>query len=355
MRKLSEKYHQRALRTKVKRANRTRLRKLRRKQKATQNHLPTPNKQGELKISAPEIFSLDENFEKVVECINSVQKIAFGKRQKGIKKIVDFSAIRKLEPAAALVLSAEMDRWKRLTGFKPVPYELPNWDIQILLQFQEMGLFKLLYEIETQTKESPIVQWIPFRHGKGDAGEPADQFLSNLTQIAGKIPERMIFYEALAEALLNVKNHAYMSNQATDYACQPIKDAWWIAGAFNSETNELTGLVFDQGLGIPVTLPRSALWEQIRQHIINDEAKLIEAAIEVSRTRTGLRNRGKGLAQILSVIDEVGNGMLRVISGRGEIRYDKNGLTRLTHNSSLGGTLIEWKIPCPPKSSNQND
>ena len=347
MKKLGQKQINRLDRINRKRIRRHAKRLLKRRKRLNSPRLPAPNRLGELKVVAPEVFSLSDNYEGVVGCILDIQKIALGRHKKGIRKIVDFSSIKKLEPAAALILSAEIDRWRRTTGFKPVPHDLANWDTEIFLQFHELGLFNLLYGMEVTAQESPIVQWIPFKHGKGDAGAPADQFLSDLTQLAGEIPERMIFYEALAEALLNVKNHAYISDVATDYACAPVKFGWWIAGAFDRQSNELTGLVFDQGLGIPATLPRSPYWETIRGQISNDDAKLIEAAIEVSRTRTSLPNRGKGLAQILSVIDEVGNGMLRVISGRGEIRYDSKGLTRVTHNKSLGGTLIEWKIPCP--------
>lgn len=353
MKKLTEKY-KRTLAHRSRRNRNLRIRRFRRDyfQYQISNLV---NQSGELIIEAPPIFSLNDSFDAVVQCINKIQQVGFGKKQKGVKKIVDFSTIHSLEPAAALVLSAEIDRWRRLGGFKPRPHKLEKWDTQVLLQFDEMGLFKLLYGIDPfRVSEPAKIRWIPFKYGKGDGGPPADQMLADLTQIAGPIPERTIFYDAITEALLNVANHAYRGDRH-DFPCQIIKGGWWIAGAFDSESRELTGIVYDQGLGIPKTLPRSKLWEKIRGFAnmatgSNDDGQLIKAAIEASRTSTQLSNRGLGLPQILGVIDEIGEGMLRVISGRGEIRYGKSGIQVINHSKSLGGTLIEWRIPCPVRS-----
>ncbi|MBZ0259288.1 MAG: hypothetical protein K8F90_01625 [Hyphomicrobiales bacterium] len=303
MRKLTERHKLWIIRhsniTLRKRFRRLALKSQRDQHNETKQHL------GELKVEAPPVFSLSENYEDVVEYVNRIRSIGFGRRQKGIRKVVDFSTIKELEPAAALVLAAEIDRWRRIGGFRPRPHKLEKWDTEVFLQFYELGLFSLLLDTEVHAKESPTVTWIPFKFGRGESGFPADQFLSNLTEIAGPIPERTIFYAALVEALLNVRNHAYLSENKGDYACQPIFGGWWIAGAFDNDKRELTGLVFDQGLGIPKTLPRSALWEQVRGQLIgtvglgsiglNDDARLIQAAIEVSRTRTNLQHRGFGL------------------------------------------------------------
>ena len=72
---------------------------------------------------------------------------------------------------------------------------------------------------------------------------------------------------------------------------------------------------------------------------------MIEAALEVSRTSL-TSGHGQGLKDILAPVEQQSGGMVRIISGKGQIIY-KSGqkLAKFEKNLHLGGTLIEWTIP----------
>jgi len=110
--------------------------------------------------------------------------------------------------------------------------------------------------------------------------------------------------------------------------------------------------VFDQGAGIPYTLPTATVWEQLRAKLaqatgdrIPNDSLMLKSALEVGRTRTGLDHRGLGLKRMSDVVTGADNGYLRILSGKGEIIYsaDEKIETR-DHDSHIGGTLIEWSM-----------
>ncbi|MFX8785978.1 hypothetical protein ABTM90_19355, partial [Acinetobacter baumannii] len=73
--------------------------------------------------------------------------------------------------------------------------------------------------------------------------------------------------------------------------------------------------------------------------------KLIAAALDVGRTSTGEKGRGKGLAEMTAWIDKLGNGFLRITSERGSVSYEAGGVVSgVTRKAPFFGTLIEWEI-----------
>lgn len=117
-------------------------------------------------------------------------------------------------------------------------------------------------------------------------------------------------------------------------------------GRIRRSQKTLHFFMYDQGVGIPRTLPRSTLWEQIRAfRLERSDADLIDAAIEVRRSSTAIPGRGRGLDEIVSYIDAEQRGRLRIVSGNGEVCYlpDRT-RTRRTLPGRLIGTLIEWQI-----------
>ena len=114
-------------------------------------------------------------------------------------------------------------------------------------------------------------------------------------------------------------------------------------------------MIYDQGVGIPETLP-PIFREQILMSLIPKSfgkyhAHMIRAAHELYRSDTSQSHRGHGLerdvreyAKSLSC-----NSRYRVVSLQGEYILEKpaGGQSKDTlknHNRSLPGTLIEWKL-----------
>jgi len=108
-------------------------------------------------------------------------------------------------------------------------------------------------------------------------------------------------------------------------------------------------MIYDQGAGIPATLPRK-FQNQIQMVLRDDHARMIKAAHELSRTRTGESHRGHGLQRdVRGYLRQLSPGYYAVTSLRGKYAFERlpNGSERETLGSlsgSLRGTLIEWKI-----------
>ena len=111
---------------------------------------------------------------------------------------------------------------------------------------------------------------------------------------------------------------------------------------------------YDQGVGIPATLPLKYPKEMIHSALRNlgiigsRDGEHILAAMEIGRTRTDLPNRGRGLNDLRAFVDQSGTGNLRILSRKGEYEYsaDKSEVAR-NHKHSLGGTLILWSVSLP--------
>ena len=162
-------------------------------------------------------------------------------------------------------------------------------------------------------------------------------------------PVARMVYRALTEAMINVNHHAY-HNKSVGLA--KVQGRWWLGAQLSRKKNLFTLTFYDAGVGIPKTLPRRYGWEQIRgvlsllSVIQPDDGQMIKAAIELGRTRTKEDNRGKGLLDLLKLIDQVGHGSIRILSRHGCYQYEA-GKEADTVNDSffVEGTLIKWELP----------
>ncbi|QEX16037.1 hypothetical protein FRZ44_13290 [Hypericibacter terrae] len=310
-------------------------------------HLPgVPKQRYRVTIPLPADLSLARNYEEVMSAVNQMRESAV-RRQRGY---VDFRPVRSLGPGAALVLTAELDRWRRLRRLRMSPLDLDEWDINVLAQLDEMGLFEVLDS--WQPKAVPRVavgyQFIRFRAGVKVAGALAREVRLALEEVGAEIRNRAALFGGLTEAMANVLHHAYPHGEK--YVATPIQNQWWMSGAYNSANAQLSVQFFDQGVGIPTTLPRKHPAERIKGVLSSlglpdDDASRIKAAMLLGRSRTSEPHRGGGLSDIKAFVEATGKGRLRILSGRGQYIYDtQSGETLLTHREPLGGTLIEWEV-----------
>lgn len=127
-----------------------------------------------------------------------------------------------------------------------------------------------------------------------------------------------------------------------------LKDKlWWMSASINVRTKMLTIMFYDEGIGIPKSLPRT--YPEIFRSLgglLNDDAQLIQAATKIKRSSTNKKNRGRGLKDIKDYVKSVNNGMLKILSQRGEYAYFSNEKEYIKNrNIPLCGTLIQWKVP----------
>src|SRR5690606_12012071 len=93
-------------------------------------------------------------------------------------------------------------------------------------------------------------------------------------------------FEGLMEAAENAISHAYPVEYEPEHPFAGHR--WWGASCFNLSENRLRFFIFDQGAGIPFTLPKGPFWERILAFVaessgglISDDAHMLKAAFEV--------------------------------------------------------------------------
>jgi anti-anti-sigma regulatory factor/anti-sigma regulatory factor (Ser/Thr protein kinase) len=307
-------------------------------------------------LNVPEILSFSMNHKGVADFLDEFHKLIFERQR---YTILDFRTIQYVSAGAALVLVAELDRWRRLYNFKPSAMYVEQWNPIVLLLLEQMGFFEILEvknppkidksEFETDTK------FIRFYSDTLVIGESAKSMKEVVSEVANyKVKDRKL-YEAIVEAMQNVIHHAYLP---TDNSAKKFEKRWWMTGSFNKSTRVLKIIFYDLGVGIPATLPAKHGIELIQSFLnglglINNDANLIYAAMELGRSGTGLAYRGKGLPQMRSLVDALAPGTLRIVSGRGELIYENLGddakptYRRKTHDIGIEGTLIQWQMSLP--------
>jgi hypothetical protein len=308
----------------------------------------------------PAVLDLITNYEATLAFLMEIRGRAMVKpvlhpdSKKPLRVFTDFAAMTSISPGAGLVLAAEIDRRQRTMGGKSTSHD-GDWDPEVQHYFEQAGLFELLGIASEVTPRLPVaasgLHAVRFVRGRSVRGEVGAALRDRLEILCGKaIGPRRTVYDAISEAIANTR-HAY----PRDIAIWPSRatGSWWAGGTWDSETDKVSLQLYDQGVGIPSTLPRSQHWSDIVQvaglgqrfHPERNDDRLIAAALEVGRTSTGERGRGQGLAEMASWVDKLRNGFLRITSGRGSVTY-RHGtdISGTNHKAVFLGTLIEWEI-----------
>jgi len=309
-------------------------------------------------IYLPEKMNFSDRYDETILYITAIRKLAKAfSSPHTLYKIghVHFNELQQISTSAALVLTAELSLWQDQLPGNLTP-RLETWNPEILTRFRELGFFdlfghgKLNLPCNGAGAQVRIVKYV-----KGSCKNKSHGLKLKMLGIVGreKIAKWPMLSGGLDEAITNVGHHAYPEGH-------PISDHdknWYLTGAFDTKTNEMKIVFYDQGVGIPGSLPASKHWEKITKLLSEwdlpmgqrwHHSTLIQGAMEHSRTRTDNLNRGKGLQDLLEFIKERGAGYLSIISGHGLCKYSiENGKerTKTEHFSSpVLGTLIIWKV-----------
>ncbi len=164
---------------------------------------------------------------------------------------------------------------------------------------------------------------------------------------------------ALSEAISNVTKWAYPDDVHAEF--EHIS-SWWITATADRKNRDLTVVVFDQGATIPVTFPRKPAGRIVRdallsvfrgeQHVFADDGVFIAAAMKPGATSTDHSWHGKGLPQMVDLVKMCKGGYVSILSRGGECTVAHDGEERHQYRtSSIGGTLITWKLVLPKEST----
>jgi hypothetical protein len=302
-------------------------------------------------LQPPCSLNLSANYTKTVQFLEDVRTVAAGLRG---QFWVDFTKIEQITPAAALLLVAELDRWKDRTAYKRLSaLDIQGWRPAVRKRLSDMGFFTVLNaDCAVVDPDDPEGEhFLPFVTGHRSEGDKAKELRIAIESLGAKLKDSGALYDGLIEAMTNVEHHAYQPGIPESFK------RWWMSASVNASKNRLTVMFVDHGLTIPRTLPKSDFWEQIRGTVglvaglLKDHAKLIEAAISVERSQLNQGHRGNGLKRDIQgyVEQHEAVGSLRIISGDGQYVFQKRSgrpdkIELKTLPVRFRGTFIEWVI-----------
>lgn len=307
-------------------------------------------------LRAPPHLSVFNNSDVMVRFLESIyHEVVINRR----KCLIDLQYVKHVAIGAALALVAEINRADMiLPGM--LSGRLPRDPLA-------RSILRRVGFIEATSGQAPVIgsaddpvlleptslHILKVRTGTADEASKTsflDEFLRQIfpppflsDQVRGRLKG------AVTEALLNIVDHAY-EYPRTDLC--PEK-RWWICGMADRARKHCYFVVYDLGVGIPATVPTSrvdgvrAAFNLLEEEARKEDYRLIKAAVDAPRSRTGTAGRGRGLPEMRRLIDRVGDGMLWITSGRGNYLYElgaspQNGGRPI--DGSLRGTLVVWRL-----------
>ncbi|GAA3923774.1 hypothetical protein [Litoribacillus peritrichatus] len=324
-------------------------------------------KRNRIVVHLPERMNFSNEYDSTVQCLTAIRKLTSlyenvktDLPKKALKLAsVNFDKLASISTSAALVLTAEVSKWN-ISIRKKLKPQVENWNKDIFIQFEQLGFFDLFENKpsrkNTETSASPDVDFV--RYVKGQCGNSDEakakkkELKAEIIKLVGdNVAKWTILHSGLTEAVTNVTHHAYPDEELCE------EKSWYLTGSYNKQSKEMKVAFFDQGIGIPNSLPASQIWEKVLSYFSKlqlpiaeqaKHAKLLEAAVSIDRTSTDKNDRGKGLQDLLEFIRERGEGYLSIFSYHGLYKcwiengkeYSKaEGMKR-----PLNGTLIIWNV-----------
>lgn len=315
------------------------------------------------KIIAPTYLDLynPKNHDKLIIFIKDIELQSKIKSSAPIKKVyICFRNTIHIGAAAGLWMLSKMESlrciYPQITYIvtrPPVTVRNNNKERHYTVEsvLNRIGFYEALGLPTRPMKKEPLVNcWEVIR---GDLVE-ATEVGRLLEEISAKIRVNYDgMFRPLIEAMANSVEHAYREDlyKSTRNA---IKHKWWCFAALMD--NRLVILICDLGVGIPNTL-KLTQGEGFLSKIIEILGKPlscdgdhIKASLQVKRTRTKLGYRGKGGADLQSIIESYKESQLRIISNYGNYKYTNRKSvvkpeTIWDGAESIGGTIVEWSIP----------
>lgn len=319
------------------------------------------NKKRQVIVHLPEVLNFSSHYEQTATNFNVIRMLVTEPHNAANSlslRYVDFEKVRKLSTSASIVLAAELSRWDQHSANRLKP-RLETWDPQIIAQLYQFGFFGLFFG-EAANPDTSLtfgesdLKFTPYIKGKHGEKEHRRELKHQIEELIGDEVDRWIILSTgLSEAITNVSHHAYPESANIS---ERDKN-WFMGGSFEQKTQTLRIVFFDQGIGIPRSLPVSKVWESVLSFLgklgipsaeRKKDAVLLRAAVEYERTSTNDPDRGKGLQDLLDFVRERKSGYLSILSGKGLFKYSiEDGIERNkteTFSQPINGTLIIWKV-----------
>jgi hypothetical protein len=307
-----------------------RKRKIRARAQTARNFLD-----GAVRLTAPDEFKLEPRFDydRVVNFVSKLKHCVITKQ----RIVLNFRQVELFSPAATLLFHANVVALLGLSGIGRVRALMPRRN-RVHQVLAHLGFCKMFRAPIINVNRKDVVRWHSVTGDTVDteqAGTVLEKILPR--KIAGKM------YRCVSEAITNAIQHSQIDSSVA---------VRWSMFASCDEHRMIIALC-DLGIGIPRSLPRKTVGEQLNSLLTifgnQRDSSFINAAIEISRTRTGKDHRGKGLADIISLAAKIDGAIVYIFSNSGCVKVESRNntvkRTQIDHSNSVCGTLITWVLP----------
>ena len=305
---------------------------------------------GWVQLHLPVNFRLYDSYDKVIKIIHRL-------RSPTRPHFVNFGAIRRLSIAASLMLAAELEVNKIRSKVSRMEAYDAKWNPQMRELLKQMGFLELLQassEVDESSDMDASQVFVKFKSGDRLTNKGIRQITRSVAELvaSGNIPPQLSIplNNGMAEAITNTHNYAYQEKDELN--------RWWISASVNRETGEITVVCYDRGQTIPKTIrdseTKKAKYEKWAHRIkramgVHDDHGIILHALQEGQSSTGKKNHGKGLPSLVGLIEQNGQGVLKIYSGYGRVKYELGGDGGDVYSSGplsreMPGTLVEWSI-----------
>ncbi|HGO5823359.1 TPA: hypothetical protein ACK3JW_001025 [Mannheimia haemolytica] len=250
-------------------------------------------------LYSPTIFTFSEtdkvDRERSIEFINSLETHFL----KGVDITIDLSNTIDAYAETTLVLFAQIhsmrcrNRTKKKQNHIQIIYPTQDSNPNGYALFISTGLHSAL---EASSEEDIIALTTRnnfYQSGNSDRFD--DMVLSNWEMILREeisIEQQFLLHQGVSEAILNVKNHAYITKRSL---CNKIgKGRWWQCSWYQRSKRTFVFLVYDMGCGILGSYSKGNL----------TDTECLREAMTEGYTRYNNRKRGKGSENIKQVISQ---------------------------------------------------
>jgi hypothetical protein len=310
-------------------------------------------------LRAPE--RLDWGIDEFVVVIQFLEKLRRMALEGDRPVLLDMRGCNHIVGPCSLMLAAEVERCVMLKPGCLAAIE-PK-DPRVRWHLTVYGVFDLLgMKAQGRLTSAPGIMKI-VSGGRGEA-EDAPVNPGELTYKVAELAREAFddksfvdhLHSALNEATDNVIGHAYDEELIDVATC--VAGRWWVSGLANPQANRAFFFVLDQGATIPGTAPKtfgehflsvlSAIGIKSLSEVVDHQ--VLRATIAQKRTQTGLGERGKGLAHMIGLINDVTAGAVFIYSGSGYYIFTRAGEDAEPFESSgslayrFPGTLIIWQV-----------
>lgn len=267
--------------------------------------------------------------------------------------VVDLSSVEEFSSGATLVFLAELSRIFDISPQASISGVAPNGNRgrQVIKQVGIAELLGIDMSDEVDVDRDDVKHWRCARsvRGQGADGEKYENIMHHYEGVVAEALDSDL-YTGITEAMTNANHHAYFMQRGDEFENPEDYKPWWM---FSQEkAGRLTVVFCDLGSGIAKTLPykRPEIWDRVRNMLAGrnmDEGKVIQEAVEHSRTRTSKEYRGKGLRQIVETLKGISDSKVMIFSGHGVYRLSGGRERNYHYAGDILGTVILWSMPLP--------